>query len=78
MKDPFKGAINNVYRHIEVLRREARFWEQRIEQLMTGARPPVADARIIERNARILRIVQDFDNQQRTPLRYLRALGRLF
>ena len=78
MKDPFKGAINNVYRHIEVLRREARFWEQRIEQLETGARPPVADARIIERNARILRIVQDFDNRQRTPLRYLRALGRLF
>ena len=40
--------------------------------------PAVADARTVARNARILAIVQDFDNQQRTPLRYLRALGRLF
>ena len=77
MRDRFRRTANNVWNYIAMLRDEARFWDQLRVAHMAGA-PAVADARTVARNARILAIVQDFDNPQRDRLEYLRAIAHNF
>ena len=69
---------HNIFNHIEMLRAEAQHQDGNVDEYMAGAAPPVCSARIRERNDRILRIVQDFDNPQRTRMQYLRALAHNF
>ena len=77
MRDRFRRTANNLWNYIAMLRDEGRYWDQMIGAFMAGA-PQVADPRTIARNARILAIVQDFDNPQRDRLEYLRAIAHNF
>ena len=78
--DLIAPSHNNIFRFIEKLRKEARTRDQLVEVLM-GDDPTRATPlcpRLRARNTRILNLVLDFENPQRTRLQYLRAIGRNF
>ena len=78
MRPRMRETQFNVYDFIGMLRTEARDKDGLVEQMRGGARPPVCSARVRERNARILAIVEDIDNPHRNRLQYLRAIARNF
>ena len=70
---------NNIFRFLERLRKEARTRDQVVQALMDRApTPPIWSPQLRARNTRILNLVLDFDNPQRTRLQYLQTIGRNF
>ena len=71
---------NNIFRFLEKLRKEARTRDQMVEGLIGNdpTRVEPINPQLRARNTRILNLVLDFENPQRTRLQYLRAIGRNF
>ena len=78
MRPGMRATQFNVYEFIGMLRTEARDKDGLVDQMRGGARPPVCAARVRERNERIVRIVERFDDPHMTRLQYLRAIARNF
>ena len=69
----------NIYRFIQRLRKESRTRDTVVQQLMDRAPTPhISSPAQRARNTRILNLVLDFENPQRTRLQYLQAIGRNF
>ena len=70
----------NIFRFLEKLRKEARTRDQMVEGLIGNdpTRVEPINPQLRARNTRILNLVLDFENPQRTRLQYLRAIGRNF